>query len=479
MVRPLDPVWTRSAHFFARAVQTGREWARNWVVAVSWIFLAVASWGGLWTLVSFAPPRRPQLFMAIGFFAAWWTTELAPLHLAAEIIGVAIFVWLGALAYWPGWLALALAIASAAGLASSIKGAFGTRCVVDRALEEAIAANWRSDLAPQLCDAGRVEWPRVFLPFHVRRAGVQRIANLQYVDDGDRHHRLDIYRRAAVEHAPVLLQIHGGGWMISNKHQQALPLMYRLAAEGWVCVSINYRLSPRATWPDHLVDCKLALAWIRGHIAEFGGNPDYVVVTGGSAGGHLTALMGLTANDPQWQPGFESVDTTVRAMVPFYGVFDWTDRLGIRNHDGLQKILERRIVKQRIQDAPAVYDAASPMSHLHAGAPPTLIIHGDLDTLAPVEEAREFAARLRAVSRSPVAYAELRGAHHAFEIFNSIRTLQTVAGVEEFLDWLLSVDPCEVPRPSGATSPVAPDRSRNGEVRAVASDPIPRARMGR
>ena len=74
--------------------------------------------------------------------------------------------------------------------------------------------------------------------------------------------------------------------------------MYHLAARGWVCVAINYRLSPQATWPDHLVDCKRALAWIREHIAEYGGDPDYVVVTGGSAGGHLTAMMGLTAERP-------------------------------------------------------------------------------------------------------------------------------------------------------------------------------------
>jgi acetyl esterase/lipase len=417
--------------------------------------------------------------MGIGFFAAWWTTELAPLHLAAEVVGVTIFLWFGAIAFWPGWIALALALASAVGLASSIKGSFGTRCVIDGALEEAVGPDWRSQLAPQRCEAGRIEWRRVFLPFHVRRAGVRRLANVQYVDDGDRRHRLDVYRRDGVEHAPVLLQIHGGGWMVSNKHQQALPLMYRLAAEGWVCVSINYRLSPRATWPDHLVDCKLALAWIRTHIAEFGGNPDYVVVTGGSAGGHLTALMGLTANDPRWQPGFETVDTSVRAMVPFYGVFDWTDRLGIHNHDGLEHILEHRIVKVPLRDAPEVYDTASPMSHLHADAPPTLIIHGDLDTLAPVEEAREFAARLRAISRSPVAYAELRGAHHAFEIFNSIRTLETVAGVDEFLDWLLSVDPCEVRTRYVAPSPSAEDLPRNGGADAGASDQTPTARTGR
>ena len=97
----------------------------------------------------------------------------------------------------------------------------------------------------------------------------------------------------------MLFQIHGGGWVIGSKNEQALPLMYHLARAGWVCVSVDYRLSPQATFPDHLVDCKRALAWVREHVAEYGGDPDFVVVTGGSAGGHLAALVALTPNDAE------------------------------------------------------------------------------------------------------------------------------------------------------------------------------------
>jgi acetyl esterase/lipase len=240
----------------------------------------------------------------------------------------------------------------------------------------------------------------------------------------------------------VLLQIHGGGWMIGNKDQQGLPLMYDLASRGWVCVAINYRLSPKATWPDHLVDCKRAIAWIREHIAEYGGDPGYIVATGGSAGGHLTAMVGLTANDPEFQPGFENVDTSVHGMVPFYGVYDFRDRFGFRGkNDPLRKGLERYVMKRSRDEAIEAFDGASPMSHVRPDAPPALVIHGTLDTLVPVQEAREFVRMLREVSRSPVAYVELRGTHHAFEVFQSIRTLHTVAAVDRFLGWLLSVDP--------------------------------------
>jgi dipeptidyl aminopeptidase/acylaminoacyl peptidase len=129
-------------------------------------------------------------------------------------------------------------------------------------------------------------------------------------------------------------------------------------------------------------------------------------------------------------------------MVPFYGVFDWRDRYGLRGRrDPLRRLLERYVVKRTRDDVPEVFDNASPLSHLRADAPPALVVHGTLDTLAPVQEAREFVRLLRETSNAPVAYAELRGAHHAFEIFHSIRELHTVAGVDQFLAWLLSVDP--------------------------------------
>src|SRR4029450_4266482 len=71
-----------------------------------------------------------------------------------------------------------------------------------------------------------------------------------------------------------------------------------------------------------------ALRWIRERMAEYGGDPDFVVVTGGSAGGHLAALLALTPNDPEFQPGFEDVDTSVTACVPFYGVYDLGEGFG-------------------------------------------------------------------------------------------------------------------------------------------------------
>lgn len=414
-------------------------------VTASWLFLVVAVWGAAFTAVSYRPPRRPGWLMVVSFFAAWLTTELAALHLAWQLAATVLFVAAGALDAWPGWVGLAVTTISWIALFASTATARRTSQVFHTAFDDALGPQWAAAFDPAWAPSPyRLEWRRVVLPFRFRRRGVERIRNVSYVEGStSRRHRLDIYRRAdAPPDAPVLLQIHGGAWMIGNKDQQGLPLMYHLAARGWVCVAINYRLSPRATWPDHLVDCKRALAWVRQHIADYGGDPGYVVVTGGSAGGHLTAMMGLTANDPTFQPGFEQVDTTLQAMVPCYGVFDWTNRFGFRHPwSDLNVVLERYIVKQRLDDAREIYDMASPLSHVHRDAPPALVVHGTLDRLAPVEEARAFVDALRAASAEPVVYVELPGAHHAFEVFQSIRSMHTVAAVDLFLTWLLTTHP--------------------------------------
>ncbi|GFG95383.1 hypothetical protein MTIM_12620 [Mycobacterium timonense] len=139
-------------------------------------------------------------------------------------------------------------------------------------------------------------------------------SNISYGEFGGANH-LDIWRRPTSTAArrrccsKSRRRLDDG-----NKRGQAHPLMSHLAELGWICVAINYRHSPRNTWPDHIVDVKRALAWVKQHIAEYG-DPDFIAITGGSAGGHLSSLAALTPNDPQFQPGFEDVDTRVQAAI--------------------------------------------------------------------------------------------------------------------------------------------------------------------
>ena len=220
-----------------------------------------------------------------------------------------------------------------------------------------------------------------------------------------------------------------------------MPLIHHLAANGWVVFNVDYRLSPAATWPDHLVDCKRAVAWVREHADDWGIDSRFVAVTGGSAGGHLSAMLALTAGDPRYQPDFEEADTSVQAAVPFYGVYDWTNRSGQFGPEFRRDILEPLVVKRFVDEAPEVFAAASPVLLAEraeaAGerlpAPPVLAIHGARDTLAPVADARTFTSVLRRVSANPVLYVELPGAQHAFDAFRSPRTDRVVRAVHRFL----------------------------------------------
>jgi acetyl esterase/lipase len=306
------------------------------------------------------------------------------------------------------------------------------------ALQRALGEDYRSDIPaarrPLLRDDIRTrEWMR---PFHFKRDGVQQHRHIAYAEAGKRN-LLDVYQPQEPREGgfPVLLQVHGGAWMIGEKEQQGKPLMYHMAQRGWICVAINYRLSPSAAFPAHIIDVKTAIAWIREHIGEYGGNPDFIAITGGSAGGHLSALAALTPNRAEWQPGFENADTTVQAAVPFYGVYDFLDRYRIRPEMSMADLITDKVLQCSQEQNPELWDAASPLSHVSADAPPTFVIQGTHDSLVWAEEARVFVSALQGVSTQPVAYAELPGAQHAFEIFHSVRTDHTVNAVGHFLEW--------------------------------------------
>lgn len=400
----------------------------------SWLFLAVSLWGSWFTLNVYRPITGHERLSVVSFLAGWLTSELALHHIIIQALFTAGFVWAGAMQHTPGLLGMAITLVSWLGLAYCFGNARTTAATMEAALAEGLPDYERSDFESD--PIGEVEWKEVLFPLPLHRSSVERLTNITYARVRGLNLKLDIYRDwEKPDGCPVLLQIHGGAWVLGTKNEQGVPLMRRMARRGWVCVSVDYRLSPHATFPEHLIDLKRAIAWIREHIHEYGGDAQRIVATGGSAGGHLCALVGLTANDPRYQPGFEDVDTSTIACVPFYGVYDFTNRYGHWPHRGLARILEKQVMKSSLDEARDEYEAASPMSCIHADAPPFLVIHGTHDTLVPVEEARQFVKMLRAVSREPVAYAEIAGAQHAFEIFPSLRADLVLKGVERFLDW--------------------------------------------
>jgi acetyl esterase/lipase len=433
-----------------------------------WVLLAVGVVVALMTVPALYSVRHWTLLFP-AFVLSWLGTGMAGWWLVLIPAVTVVVIALGGLTEWPGWVGLILVAVSMAGLIRQALEARKGAAEFDRVLAERVARRTRTRRGA-----------RAFvLPWSMRDVGVERIKNLPYAEGAGRRHCLDVYRpKTGCERAPVVLQIHGGGWTIGTKDTQGRPLMNRLARAGWVCVAANYRLSPRAKWPDHLVDAKLALAWVRAHIAEYGGDPSQVVVTGGSAGGHLTAMVALTANDPRYQPGFEQVDTTVSAAIPMYGAYDLAEIFGQFDR-GLGRRVGGRIGSLIMGVTPdedlQPYVDASPVNHVSAETsspssgpiPPFLVVHGTIDNLVPVEQARRFVTLLRDAG-ADVTYVELVGAPHAFDVFHSTWEHASTTGIEW---WLSSVVAPTTPSVRPSTAP-----SRSSVSAPAASDPTTMAR---
>lgn len=394
---------------------------------MDWALLAV----GLTTLVLGANalfPARSLPLLAVSFLAQWLVAELAPFVLAASAVGVGFLMAFGGAHGWVGWTGFGAACAGWALLGAELALAWRARAACAHGLAAA-------GLGPPRPDPGA--WHRLLTPFWLGDRRVERIPDLRYAPGAGRRHLADVYRRrGGVVDAPVLLQVHGGGWMIGTKRQQGRPLMNRMAAAGWVCVAINYRLAPRAPMPAQLEDVKRALSWIRAHIRDHGGDPRRIVVTGGSSGGHLAAMAALTANDPQFQPGFEAADTSVLAAVLLYPPTDLVALFGRRR--GVARGIAHRSATLIFGASPATDPDGlhrwSPVALVRPGLVPFCVVHGTKDNLVPVAQSRAFVEHLRAVPGQRVLSIELPGAPHAFDVFHSLRTEAAIAAIHRFCE---------------------------------------------
>jgi acetyl esterase/lipase len=419
---------------------------------MAWVFLAVSIAFAVLVVNAYHPIRR-EPFTVASFALGWIPGELPLQVCAVEMAGAAVFVWSGALSAWPGWVGLAIAAGSGAGLVQLAVIAHGAGELVDEALDGAKGGAITVDGFDPAPSWNR--WWRLVIAVPFRWWGIRRVRNVDYWGDGNYRHKLDLLtRRSPVPvGAPVIVYIHGGAWVMGDKRQQGIPMLHELARRGWVCVAINYRLSPRATWPAHIVDCKRAVAWVREHIAEYGGDPGFIAVSGGSAGGHLSSLLALTPNRPEWQPGFEDLDTSVDACLPYYGVYDTTGDPALSGAygPGLLDLLEGRVMKTTISDNPDQFEQASPDHRVTSSAPPMFVMHGVNDTLVPLTVARHFVAELRMASEAPVAYVELPRAQHAFDVLASIRCRHTTMGAVRFLEAMRTRAGLRVPGPVPAS----------------------------
>jgi len=380
-------------------------------------------------------PGRRGLLAVFAYPVGWAAGELAFQGIVVEFLALGILHWWG----WPRthWLALLVNVLACVVLAENLillGILFDTRRLVRRQMR----ASPRAPL-----EVGRARddrfgsWWRTALQLSLHPRDMQLVRNVAYGPAA--RHRLDVWRTSTTPlGAPVIFYLHGGAWTFGDKREQGRPMLHEFVRRGWVVVAPNYRLAPGDPWPAQIEDAVRALGWIKKNVATFGGDPNRVVVAGGSAGGHLAALLALTSDDPTWRPieMRDVADWSVRGAISFYGVLEMTgdERYWRSLGRGLRVLLESRVVQVPYLGHEALYEALSPYHRVHAQAPPFLVIQGVNDTLVDVKVARDFVERFRSVASAPVYYVELPFTQHAFDVTASPRTSATTRAAVAFAE---------------------------------------------
>lgn len=212
--------------------------------------------------------------------------------------------------------------------------------------------------------------------------------------------------------SPVFVYVHGGGWTGGGPQKQARRMYHSLARAGWVVAAIRYPLAPRATICDQVVAIKRALRHLVDHAESYGIDPQSIVLSGGSAGGHLAALTALRSSGDL---GGDVTDVDVMACVPMYGIYDMVNRNRTRPD---WPYVNRDVMRGSYHDKPDEFHAVSPMDHASGHAPPFLVIHGTHDSLVPIAEAEVFVAAMKRAG-APVEFVRVRGAQHGFDAVSS------------------------------------------------------------
>lgn len=227
------------------------------------------------------------------------------------------------------------------------------------------------------------------LPFHVNM-----VTDMQYgiAEDGTTLLMDFAYPRETpgmpiAEKMPVIINIHGGGWWTGNRGIERGLLM---PLQGFFYASIEYRLSGQAPFPAQIHDVKAAIRWVRAHADEYNLDPDRIGLYGGSAGGHLSALAGCTADIPELEGdcGWAGHSTKVHAVAAANPPTDLTV-----SEDAWPWLYEEdgpgeHFLGGRIREKQALARLASPMTYVNSDAPPHLLIHGTEDNIVPFEQSR-------------------------------------------------------------------------------------------
>jgi len=213
---------------------------------------------------------------------------------------------------------------------------------------------------------------------------VRTVANVVYLRANGWEGKLDVYAQRTQTSTPVVIYIHGGGWVRGSKDGSVLSALPYLAM-GYSVVNVEYRLADVSLAPAAIEDCRCALRWVVGHAKDYNFDVGRIVIAGASAGGHLALTTGMIPTSA----GFDRIcqeqgEPRIAAIVDFFGITDVADLLDGPNKKPFPETWPYTVQwlgNQANRDA--VAKAASPLTYVRAGVPPTIAIHGDADPLVP------------------------------------------------------------------------------------------------
>ncbi len=272
------------------------------------------------------------------------------------------------------------------------------------------------------------ETPKAFQP----PAGIKMEKDIAYIDGGDESQKLDIYlpETPSDKPLPLIVHIHGGGWRAGSKFP--CPVM-GMALQGYAVASVEYRFSQKAIFPAQIQDCQAAIRWLRAHAKHYNFDTDHVGVIGGSAGGHLSALVGTSGGKKAFAPigGNEEQSDKVQAVCDIFGPSDFSTVVQQAAEDKNVKNIfafntpsdpYSGLIGTKLDDKPKA-DAVSPVYYISKDNPPFLILHGTHDALVPLAQSEEFATVLKEKGVE-VWLQKLPGSGHGGPAFTKPQVLQ-------------------------------------------------------
>lgn len=248
--------------------------------------------------------------------------------------------------------------------------------------------------------------------------GVVLESDIVYGKGGEEPLKLDLTRPKQGEGPfPALVFVHGGGWVAGHK-EDFRHFMFPLTQKGIVCISMEYRLAPKAHFPAQIEDVKCAVRWLRANAAKYHIDPDRIGAMGGSAGAHLVALLGTTNGDKRFEGsgGHPEQSSAIGMMVCLSGPYDlalaYRNSVKQRSKEGgaVRGMLEA-FLGGNPEQKPTLYADASPITFVSKRTPPALLTHGTADPLVPIEQSDVFYARMKSVG-ADIKLLRIEGAGH-------------------------------------------------------------------